>query len=56
MAKEALNKKNILGASQEIRTLMGEIVGKHSLEKIFCEMYRLIIKAIPEFKIALSED
>jgi hypothetical protein len=56
MAIEALNKKNIIGASQELRILMAEIVGKHSLEESFCNMYTLIINAIPDFKISLSED
>jgi hypothetical protein len=56
MAKEALYKKDILGASQLIRTLMAEIVGEHSLELKFCEMYIIIIKALPDFKIALSDD
>ena len=49
MAKEALKRKDILGASQLIRTLMGEIVGQQSLELKFCEMYIIIIKALPEF-------
>jgi hypothetical protein len=56
MAKEAFYKKDILGASQLIRTLMGEIVGKHYLEGKFCEMYTLIIKTLPDFQISLSDD
>ena len=56
MAKEALYRRETLGASQLIRTLMGEIAGQHSLELKFCEMYTLIIKAQPDFQIALSED
>jgi hypothetical protein len=35
---------------------MGEIIGKHSLEKRFCEMYTLIINSKPDFKMSLSED
>ena len=45
MAKEALSKKDILGASHLIRTLMGEIVGLHHLEQKFSELYSLIIRA-----------
>jgi hypothetical protein len=56
MAKDALYKNNILGASLLIRTLMGDIIGKNSLEKLFCEMYTLIINSKPDFKMYLSED
>ena len=56
MAKEALSKKDILGASHLIRTLMGEIVGLHHLEQKFSELYSLIIRALPDFQIALSDD
>jgi hypothetical protein len=56
MAKEALSRRDILLASQLIRTMMGEILGQHSLELKFCKMYSLIIKALPDFQIALSEE
>jgi hypothetical protein len=35
---------------------MEEIVGKHQLERKFCEMYSIIIKALPDFQIAVSDD
>lgn len=56
MAKQALCKKDILGAGQLIKKLMEEIVGKYLLERRFCEMYSVIIKALPEFEITLSDD
>jgi hypothetical protein len=56
MAKQALCKKDILGAGQLIKKLMEEIVGKYLLERKFCEMYSVIIKALPEFEITLSDD
>jgi hypothetical protein len=56
MAREALHKKDILGASQLIRTLMGEIAGDYKLEGKFCEIYTVIIKILPDFQNSLSED
>jgi hypothetical protein len=35
---------------------MGEIVGKHSLELKFCEMYTSIIKTLPLLQSALSDE
>lgn len=56
MAKQALYKKDMFGASLQIKKLMGEIVGKHSLELKFCEMYTSIIKTLPLLQSALSDE
>ena len=55
MAKKGLFMRDVLGSSQLIRTLMGEIVGQHHLEQRFCEMYAVIIKAQPGFQNALTD-
>jgi hypothetical protein len=56
MAKRGLLMRDVLGASQQIRTLMGEIVGQHHLEQRLCEMHALIIKAQPDFQNALTDE
>ena len=56
MAKEELYKRHFLGANSLLKTLMGEIVGKYSLEVEFCKMYSLIIKTQPDFLSALSDE
>jgi hypothetical protein len=56
MAKKGLLMRDVLGSSQLVRTLMGEIVGQHHLEQRLCEMHALIIKAQPYFQNALSDE
>ena len=56
MAKEAISKKDVLGSAQLIRNLMGEIAGKHPLEKRFCELFSFISKHLPDFQFYLTED
>jgi hypothetical protein len=46
-AKEALYKKDILGSSVLIKTLMVEIADKLPKLEKFCEMYSIIIKTEP---------
>ena len=48
--------RDVLGSSQLIRALMGEIAGQHHLEQRFSEMYALIIKAQPDFRNALTDE
>jgi hypothetical protein len=35
---------------------MHEITGNHPLEQKFCAIYSMIIKELPDFQIALSDD
>ena len=56
IAKEALYKKNALGASQPIRALIGKISENHHLQQKFIAMYSSIVRALPDFQIALSDE
>jgi hypothetical protein len=54
MAKKAISKKDARTAGSVIMNLVGEIAGKHPLEKRFCELYSFILKQMQGFQFALS--
>ena len=54
MAKKAISKKDAVAAGPVLMNLIGEIAGKHPLEKRFCELYSFILKQLQALQFALS--